>query len=94
MSTTSRDLAVEIDLLRDLAKEVVDRFTPNVFSCACNGEAEDCKKALNDGRVWERRDAVQAIASWLLALAYDREDQQDDNEHAEIKEQAKARWAQ
>lgn len=75
--TQPSQLAVEIDLLYDLAKIIREGFTPSVFTCACNGEAEDCKRALNDGRVWERRETVQQINSLLLGMAKDREDQQE-----------------
>lgn len=78
--TQPTQLAVEIDLLYDLAKTIKERFMPTVFTCACNGEAEDCKRALNDGRVWERRETITQITTMLQDMAKDREDQHSESE--------------
>lgn len=57
-----------IDLL-ELARVIEERFTPIVFTCDCEGSDTNCRKALDDPKVWERRDAVQTIAQYIRSRA-------------------------
>jgi hypothetical protein len=57
-----------VDLLQ-LARIIEERFMPLAFTCTCGGNDPSCRRALDDPKVWERRDAVEAIAKYIRSQA-------------------------
>ena len=53
------------DEVAAIAEKIRKRFMPAVFSCECGGQEESCRRALDDGRTWERREVVEQIVKFL-----------------------------
>lgn len=77
-----KTLVEVIDVLYRAAAHIDAQFMPNVFRCTCNGLAPDCARILReDGRVWERKDAIDKVVAYLRAEAAKYEEAQAEREH-------------
>ena len=68
------DWPAVIDALWQVSARVKTRFMPAVFSCECGGAEESCRRALDDPRVWQARETVEGISTWILDFARELDD--------------------
>lgn len=90
---TDNAYAEIIDALYRLAGDIYERFMPTAINCACQGEEISCQRALNDGRVWERKDAVDKIVAHIRAQAAEFEQAQTERAIAD-QQSRKHAWHQ
>ena len=48
-----------------LAKNILDRYTPLAFSCACKGADWDCENAINDPYLNGVMDTLRRVTDYI-----------------------------